>query len=78
MTYSKEPKKYIWMREDNSVVLISDPISLWQDPNYKQNKDRIFELGPEVEVEVKISIKNKGTVYRNNASGYRTPFENRD
>ena len=74
----KEEKRYVWIRANfNDATIISDPVALWQDPNFDREKDRIHELGAEVEVMVTVNVKHK-PVYRENASGYRTPFENRD
>ena len=74
----KEEKRYVWIRANfNDATIISDPVALWQDPSFDREKDRIHELGAEVEVMVTVNVKHK-PVYRENASGYRTPFENRD
>ena len=74
----KEHKRYVWIRADGEAKIIdTDIVELWQGPYFDKDKDRIYELGAEVEIKVTVSVKNK-TVYRENASGYRTPFENRD
>ena len=74
----KEEKRYVWIHANfNDATIISDPVAVWQDPSFDRNKDRIYELGAEVEVMVTVNVKHK-PVYRENASGYRTPFENRD
>jgi len=76
---NKEPKRYVWIRADGEAKIIdTDIVELWQGPYFDRDKDRIYELGPEVEVKVTVEVKNKKPVYRENASGYRTPFENRD
>ena len=78
MTMKTEPKRYVWIRGNGDATIIdTDIVELWQDPCFSKKEDRIYELGPEVEVKVTVTVKNK-TVYRENASGYRTPFENRD
>ena len=76
---NKEPKRYVWIRADGEAKIIdTDIVELWQGPYFDRDKDRIYELGAEVEVKVTVEVKNKKPVYRENASGYRTPFENRD
>lgn len=71
-------KRYVWIRADGEAKIIdTDIVELWQGPYFDREKDRIYELGAEVEIKVTVAVKNK-TVYRENASGYRTPFENRD
>ncbi len=78
MTMKTEPKRYVWIRADGEAKIVdTDIVELWQGPYFDKEKDRIYELGAEVEIKVTVSVKNK-TVYRENASGYRTPFENRD
>jgi len=74
----QEPERYVWIRADGEAKIIdTDIVGLWQSPSFDNKKDRIYLLGEEVEIKVTVEVKNK-TVYRENASGYRTPFENRD
>lgn len=78
MITPKEHKRYVWLRADGEAKIVdTDIVELWQSPSFDREKDRIYELGAEVEIKVTVAVKNK-TVYRDNASGYRTPFENRD
>ena len=71
-------KRYVWIRADGEAKIVdTDIVELWQGPYFDREKDRIYELGNEVEIKVTVEVKKK-TVYRENASGYRTPFENRD
>jgi hypothetical protein len=78
---NKEPKRYLWVRKDWTMSIIEDPVALLdptQYSNFDKENDHIYEIGPEVEVKVSVEVKNKKPVYRENASGYRTSFENRD
>ena len=60
----KEEKRYVWIRANfNDATIISDPVAVWQDPSFDRNKDRIYELGAEVEVMVTVNVKHK-PVYR--------------
>ncbi len=70
-------QQYVWILADGEAKIITDPVEIYQGPYFDRDKDRIYRLGEEVEVKVTVAVKNK-TVYRENASGYRTPFENRD
>ncbi len=72
----KTEKYYIWSKQGKALVMIDDLEWLYRNPEFDSKTDKIYELGPEVKLEVKV-IPTK-TVYRENASGYRTPFENRD
>jgi RPA family protein len=75
---NKEHKRYVWLRADGEAKIVdTDIVELWQGPYFDREKDRIYELGAEVEIKVTVEVKNK-TVYRENANAYRTPFENRD
>ena len=74
----QEPELYVWIRSDGKVSIINDPVEIYQRLDFDKAGDRIHRLGEEVEIRVTVAVKNKKPVYRENASGYRTPFENRD
>ena len=60
-----DPKRYVWLRADGEAKIIdTDIVELWQGPYFDREKDRIYELGDEVEIKVSVSVKKKGTVYR--------------
>lgn len=84
MMSTKEPKQYVWIRPHGVAEVITDPVEVWQRPNFDREKDRIYELGNEVEVSITVAVKNK-TVYRDTRLRDRngqptrlTPFEDRD
>ena len=63
-TMKTEPKRYVWIRADGEAKIIdTDIVELWQGPYFDREKDRIYELGAEVEIRVTVNVKNK-TVYR--------------
>lgn len=70
-------QRYVWILADGEAKIITDPVAVYQGPYFDREKDRIYVLGNEVEVKITVEVKNK-PVYRESASGYRTPFENRD
>ena len=72
----KTEKQYLWVKEGRAPMFVTDLIALYKDRDFDPVTDKIYEIGSEVKLEVKV-IPTK-TVYRENASGYRTPFENRD
>ena len=74
----QEEQQYVWIRSDGTVSIIDDPVEIYQSPDFDKAGDHIHRLGEEVEVRVTVAVKNKKPVLRENASGYRTPFENRD
>jgi hypothetical protein len=75
---NKEEQHYVWIRSDGDVRIIDDPVEIYQSPDFDKAGDHIHRLGEEVEIKVTVQVKNKKPVYRENASGYRIPFENRD
>ncbi len=58
------------------MVLIDDPVELYRGSKFDESTDKLYELGPEVKLTV--SVIPAQPVTRENASGYRTTFENRD
>ena len=77
----KTQKRYLWIRPNSAespMLLIDDPVELYRGGRFDESTDKLYELGPEVKLEVNIKVIPTGPVYRENASGYRTPFENRD
>lgn len=71
-------KRYVWVRaNDEAKIIDTDIVKLWQSPSFNKETDRIYELGAEVDIRITVEVKKK-PVYRENVSGYRQPFENRD
>lgn len=78
---NKEPKRYLWIRPnsiESPMLIIDDPVALFRGSQFDEEHDQLFEIGPEVKLEVNIKVVPTKPVYRKNASGYRVPFENRD
>jgi hypothetical protein len=61
-----EEKRYILIREGTSPVILNGQDELIKSFNskLKSDKDQYYELGPEVEVQVSVSVKSKGAAYR--------------
>lgn len=75
----KTQKRYLWIRPnsvESPMVLIDDPVELYRGSKFDESTDKLYELGPEVKLTV--SVIPAQPVTRENASGYRTTFENRD
>jgi len=54
----------VWIRANGDATIIdTDIVELWQSPIFDREKDRIYELGNEVEIKVTVEVKKK-TVYR--------------
>ena len=74
----KTEKQYLWVKEDRAPVFVTDLVALYKDREYDPDQDKIYELGPEVKLELNVKVTPTKPVTRENTSGYRTPFENRD
>ena len=74
----KTEKHYIWSKQGKALVMVNDLEWLYRNPEFDSKDDKIYELGPEVKIEMTIKVIPAKPVTRENASGYRTPFENRD
>lgn len=82
-TTMKTEKRYLWIRPnsvESPMLIIDDPVELWRGSKFDEKTDKLFEIGPEVKLEVNIKTVPLGPVYRGaeRTSGYRTSFENRD
>ena len=48
-------QKYVWLSERAPVIINSSELELiYKDSRYNADKDRIFELGPEVKIKMQI------------------------
>lgn len=77
----KTQRRYLWIRPNSAespMSLIDDPVELFRGSQFDEAMDKLYELGPEVKLEVNIKVIPTKPVTRENASGYRVPFENRD
>jgi len=75
---NKEPKQYLWVKTDRAPMFVTDLVALYKDRDFDPAEDKIYEIGPEVKLELNVKVTPAKPVYRENASGYRVPFENRD
>jgi hypothetical protein len=58
-------KRYVWIRANGEANIIdTDIVELWNGPIFDREKDRIYELGAEVEIKVTVTVKNKNPTYR--------------
>ena len=75
---NQEPTQYLWVKKGRAPVFVTDLVALYKDRDFDPAEDKIYEIGPEVKLELNVKVTPAKPVYRENASGYRTPFENRD
>ncbi len=51
----KTEQKYVWLSERAPVIINSSELELiYKDSRYNADKDRFFELGPEVKIKMQI------------------------
>lgn len=77
MTY-KQIKEYLWVKRDRAPMFVSNLVELYKDHDFDPVEDKIYEIGPEVKLELNVKVTPAKPVTRENASGYRTTFENRE
>lgn len=71
-------KQYLWVKLDRAPTFVTDLIALYKDRDFDAEQDQIFEIGPEVKLELSVKVTPTKPTTRENASGYRTSFANRD
>jgi hypothetical protein len=53
----KTEKQYVWLSERTPIIIHSSELELvYKDTRYNADKDRIFELGPEVKLELNVKV----------------------
>lgn len=71
----KTEKQYVWLSERAPVIIHSSELELvYKDTRYNADKDRIFELGPEVKVELTVKVTPVNPVTRSANIPKQTPL----
>jgi hypothetical protein len=60
----KTEKKYLWVKEDRAPMFVTDLIALYKDRDYDPNTDKIYEIGPEVKIELSVKVIPAHPVHR--------------
>ena len=60
----KTEKQYLWVKEDRAPMFVTDLIALYKDRDIDPNKDKIYEIGPEVKIELNVKVIPAHPVYR--------------
>lgn len=45
-------KKYLWIRNNNEMFLIDDPVKLFRGTQFDEVNDKLYEVGSEVKMKV--------------------------
>lgn len=81
---SKQPRSmaterhYIWSKQGHALVMLNDLQTLFKNPEFDPDQDKIYELGPEVKLELTVKVSPAKPISREHTSSYRPTFENRD
>lgn len=60
----KTEKQYLWVKEDRAPMFVTDLITLYKDRDFDPNMDKIYEIGPEVKIELNVKVTPAHPVYR--------------
>lgn len=60
----KSKHRYIWDKQGRPLALIDDIELLYKDPEFDPDEDKIYELGPEVKLEVSVKVILAQPVFR--------------
>lgn len=60
----KTEKHYIWSKQGQALVMVNDIKWLCKNPEFDPDEDKIYELGPEVKIEMSIKVIPAKPVFR--------------
>lgn len=60
----KTEKQYLWVKEGRAPMFVTDLIALYKDRDFDPNEDKIYEIGPEVKLELNVKVTPAHPVYR--------------
>lgn len=52
----KTEKHYIWSKQGKALVMVDDLQWLFKNPEFDSKDDKIYELGPEVKIELTVKV----------------------
>jgi hypothetical protein len=52
----KQEKKYVWFKDGAFEAIITDLVTLYKHPDFNSKEDKIYELGPEVKLEMTVKV----------------------
>ncbi len=52
----KTQKHYIWSKQGKALVMVNDLEWLYRNPEFDSKTDKIYELGPEVKIEMVVKV----------------------
>lgn len=69
---TKPEKQYLWVRDQQNLPpqVISNLEALYRHSQYDPATDKLYELGPEVKLELTLKVVSANPVTQENAPGY--------
>ena len=52
----KTEKHYIWSKQGEALVMVDDLEWLFKNPEFDSKADKIYELGPEIKIEMVVKV----------------------
>lgn len=53
---TKSDKQYLWVKQDRAPIFVSNLVELYKDRDFDPIEDKIYEIGPEVKLELSIKV----------------------
>jgi hypothetical protein len=60
----KTENQYLWVKDGHSPMIVIDLAELYKDRDFDPSEDKIYELGPEVKLEMIVKVIPAKPVYR--------------
>lgn len=52
----KSEKEYLWVKEGRAPMFVSNLVELYKDRDFNPYEDKIYEIGPEVKLELNVKV----------------------
>lgn len=49
-------KQYLWVKEDRAPMFVSNLVELYKNKDFDPVEDKIYEIGPEVKLELSVKV----------------------
>ena len=63
-------KQYLWVKRDRAPMFVSNLVELYKDRDFDPTEDKIYEIGPEVKLELNIKVTPAKPVTRGSKQTY--------
>lgn len=62
----KNTQEYLWVKEDRAPMFVSNLELLYRDRDFDPVNDKVYEIGPEVKLELSVKATPAKPVHRGN------------